>query len=111
MKMGCVTLFIGVFYAVGLGLLGFGLWSARRSTQAAAWPTAPAKITSLEVHEKSDSDGSTYEVKVQYSDTVDGVAYQGSRLAFGYTGSSGRGLHDEIYQRLKDAKTRIHASL
>ena len=79
MKMGCFTPFIGVFYAVGFGMLGFGLWSARRSTLAATWPTTPAKITSLEVHEKSDSDGSTYEVKVRYSYTVDGVAYQGAR--------------------------------
>lgn len=40
MKMGWFAVFIGVFYAVGFGLLAFGLWSARRSTLAAAWPRA-----------------------------------------------------------------------
>lgn len=101
---GCFAIFISVFYAIGFGLLGYGLWSARRSTQAAAWPTVPAKITSLELHENSDSEGSTYEVRVQYSYAVDGVNYEGSRLAFGYAGSSGREAHEEIHRRLKEAK-------
>jgi hypothetical protein len=103
--MGCFTAFISIFYLVGFGLLGFGMWSARRSTQAATWPTAPGTITRLEVHENSDSDGSTYEVKVQYTYTVDGVAYEGSRLAFGYAASSGKDAHDEIHRKLKEAKT------
>lgn len=106
MKVGTVgfALFISVFYLTGFGLLGFGLWSARRSTQAASWPTAPATITSLEVRAGSVRDGSTYEVKVQYTYTVDGVVHVGSRLAFGYTSSSGRETHDEIFRRLKEAR-------
>jgi hypothetical protein len=104
-EIGCFSLFIGVFFAVGFGLLGYGLWSARRSTQAGTWPTAPATITSLEIRENSDSDGTTYEVKVVYAYTVDGVSYEGSRLAFGYGGSSGREAHEEIHRKLKEAKT------
>jgi hypothetical protein len=104
-KMSCLTIFLGVFYLIGLGLLGWSLWSAWRSTQAANWPTTPGTITQLSVHESSDSDGgNTYEVKVQYAYSVDGAAYQGSRLAFGYTGSSGRQAHDEIHEKLKNAK-------
>jgi hypothetical protein len=103
--VGCFAVFIGLFYVVGFGLLGFGVWSARRSTQAAGWPTTPATITNLEISESSDGDGTSYEVKVQYSYTVDGVGYAGSRLAFGYSGSSGRDAHDEIYRKLKEAKT------
>jgi hypothetical protein len=103
--IGCFAVFISVFYVVGFGLLGYSLWSALRSTQAGAWPTTPATIKSLEVRENSDSDGSTYEVKVQYTYTVDGVAHEGTRLAFGYGGSSGREAHDEIHRRLKDAKS------
>lgn len=98
------AIFIGVFYAIGFGMLGFGLWGAWRSTQAGMWPTAPATITRLEVREDRDSDGSTYEVKVAYTYKVDGLDYEGSRVAFGYGASSGRRAHHEIYQRLKDAK-------
>lgn len=104
MEISYFALFISVFYAIGFGLLGYGLWSARRSTQAAAWPTAQATITTLEVCENSDSEGTTYKVEVQYSYTVDGVAYSGSRLAFGYGGGSEREAH-EIYRMLKKDKT------
>ncbi len=103
-QVGGFVLFISLFYLIGFGLLGYGLWSARRSTQAAAWPTTPATITSLEVRENSHSDDTTYEVKVRYTYTVEGVAFEGSRLAFGYGGSSDREAHDEIRRRLKEAK-------
>ncbi len=105
MQIGCFTVFLSVFVPIGLGLLGFGIWSARLSTQAAAWPTTPGTITQLSVQENSDCDGNTYEVRVQYKYTVDGAAYQGSRLAFGYAASSGREAHDEIHRKLRGAKT------
>lgn len=101
---GLFAVFISLFYAVGFGLLGYGLWSAWRSNQAAAWPTTPATITSLELHENPDSDGTTYEVKVQYTYTINGMAYHGSRLAFGYDASSGRESHEEIRRKLQEAK-------
>src|SRR4051794_25671266 len=102
--MGCVAIFVGVFYLFGFGLLGAGLWSAWRSTQAAAWPTVPGALPRLSVNETSGGDAAPYEVKVQYPYTVDGVAYEGSRLAFGYASSSGREAPDEIYRKLKEAK-------
>src|SRR5437879_77834 len=102
--MGCFAVFISVFYLIGLGLLGYGVWNARRSTQAAHWPTTSGTLTQLEVQGKSDSEGSTYEVKVSYTYAVEGVAYDGSRLAFGYSGSGNREAHDEVYRKLKDAK-------
>ena len=80
------------------------MWSARRSTQAAHWPTTPGTIIEISVQENSNSDESTYEVKVRYTYAVGGIAYEGSRLAFGYGGSGGRATHDEIHRRLKDAK-------
>src|SRR5579875_1302996 len=102
--MGYFTIFISVFYLVGVGILGFGLWSAWRSTQAATWPTTPGTITLLSVRANSDGDGTTYEVKVRYTYTVDGVASEGSRLAIDYSGSSGKEAHDEIHKKLKEAK-------
>jgi hypothetical protein len=102
--MSFFIVFISVFYLVGFGILGYGVWSARRSTQAANWPTTPGTITQLSIQENSNADGSTCEVKVQYTYTVDGIAYEGSRLAFGYSGSSGKEAHDEIHRKLKEAK-------
>lgn len=106
MQNGCFVLFISVFYAVGFGLLGCGLWNVMRSSQAGAWPTVPGKTTHLAIDEHPGSEGGTsYEVKVKYTYTVGGVAYEGSRLAFGYGGSSGRDAHERIYQKLQAAKT------
>src|SRR5262245_15776010 len=101
--MGCFAAFIGLFYLVGFGLLGYGVWSALRSTQVARWPTTPGTLTKVKLKENSDSDGSTYEVQVEYAYTVAGDAYNGSRLAFGYTASGGRQAHEEIYAALKAA--------
>lgn len=103
-SMGFFTVFISLFYVVGFGMLGYGLWSAVRSTHAADWPQTPGTVTSLVIKENHDSDGTTYEVQVEYTYTVAGQAHTGSRLAFGYGASSGHDAHDEIYRKLKDAK-------
>jgi Protein of unknown function (DUF3592) len=99
------AIIIGVFFLVGLGLLGYGIWSARRSTQAANWPTARGVLTNAVLKEESDSDGSTYEVKVEYTYKVTDNEYHGSRLAFGYQASDGREAHAEILEKLKAAKS------
>jgi Protein of unknown function (DUF3592) len=98
------AIFISLFYLAGFTMLGYGLWGALRSTQAAAWPLAEAAITNLDIHEGSNDGSSAFEAKVLYTFRVNGVLHQGSRLAFGYGASSGREAHDEIYQRLKNAK-------
>jgi hypothetical protein len=106
MKSMFFTIFISIFYAIGLGLLLYALWSAKRSNAAANWPTANGKITSCALSEKNDGDGgTTYEVKVQYDYSVDGRNFSGSRLAFGYAGTSGKNAHQQIYKALRSART------
>lgn len=106
MGMGCFFLFMSFFYLVGLGVLGYGVWAARRSTQVANWPITQGNLTNVALKEDSDSDGGTnYEVKVEYTYTVDGQAYHSSRLAFGYGLSSNHQAQTEIYEKLKAAKS------
>lgn len=97
--------FIGIFYAVGLGMLGYGLWSIKRSTEAGSWPTVPGRIVACSMKESSDSDGSTYQVQVEYAYKVAGVDYTNDRLAFGYSLSSGYEVHREILEKLQKAQT------
>ena len=104
-SLGCFAAFISIFYAVGFGLLGYGLWSAWRSTEAASWPTTDGTVTKTELKENSDGEGTSYQVQVEYSYAVAGNNYHGSRLAFGYAGSSGREAHAEIHEKLKAAKS------
>jgi len=103
--IGCFVAFISVFYIIGFAILGSAIRSTWRSTVAAHWPTTQGSVTDLDLKEHPDSDATTYGVHVRYAYTVDGVAHEGSRLAFGYGASSGRRQHDEIYQKLKRAKT------
>ena len=63
-------------------------------------------MTQCSIRVGSDSDsGTTYEVKVEYTYTVLGKTFTGSRLAFGYSASGGREAHQEIYRALTAAKT------
>jgi hypothetical protein len=101
--MGCFVAFISLFYLAGFYMLGYSLWYAWCSTRAANWPTTPGTITHLAVEETSD-EGTSYEVKVRYAYAVDGVCYEGDRLAFGYGSSSGRRAHEEIHRKLQQAQ-------
>jgi hypothetical protein len=103
LHMNGIVALLSVFYLVGFGLLGYGLWNARRSTKAAAWPSAPATITHLAIETRTNR-GMSYELKVRYTYTVDGRVYEGDRLALGYAGSGGRAAHAEIQRTLSRAK-------
>lgn len=86
-----LALFFGVFLAVGGGLLY--VLVARPVTQyvqARSWDAVPCRIISSEVHENSDSDGSTYRVDVRYSYSVGGQDFVGDRYRFLRFSSSGR---------------------
>ncbi len=99
------TLFIALFFAVGFAILGYGIRSLILSNTAKTWPTAEGHVETCKVTESSDSDGTTYQVEVQYNYEVAGIRYTGNRIAFGYVGSSGRAAHQEIADRLSAAKT------
>jgi len=105
MGIGCFAIFSIPFYLIGIGLLGQGLWDARRSARAASWPTASGTIQSIEVREDRNNEGATYSVHVQYAYLVDGVSYEGARLAFGYAGSNNRRVHEEIRDKLQNARS------
>ena len=92
--------FFSIFFAVGLGMLGYSLHAIKKSSEVATWPVAPGRILSSEMTSSSSSDGTTYRIKVAYDYSVLGQVYQGDRIAFGYSGSSGREAHQEILERL-----------
>jgi Protein of unknown function (DUF3592) len=98
-------LFISIFYAVGFGMLWFGINSAKQSVEASNWPSVTGTITNLSLRENSDSDGTTYGVEVEYRYSVMGRTYTSSRLAFGYASSSGRQAHQDILNKLDHASS------
>jgi hypothetical protein len=101
------TAFMSVFYLVGFGLLGYGLWSMRRSTESGTWPMVTGTIDACELttHPGGADSDPTHKVEVKYTYSVNGRQYTGDTLAFGYTSSSGREVHKEILARLQAAQT------
>jgi hypothetical protein len=93
-------LFFGLFLAIGLGILGFGVRSAIKSNQVGNWPTTWGSLLERNLVESSDSDGTTYRVQVRYHYRVAGAEYESDRIAFGYGGSSGYESHRAIHDRL-----------
>lgn len=91
---------ISIFFAVGFGLLGYGLWSMKRSTEAGSWPMTGGTVESCSIETNYGGDGNTYQVKVKYSYTVGGVDYTNDKLAFGYSASGGPEAHNEILSKL-----------
>jgi hypothetical protein len=97
--------FFALFLGVGLTMLGIGGRAWWKSSQVEAWPTAQGEFLERELAEDSDSDSTTYRVSVRYAYRVAGRRYESERLAFGYTGSSGRGSHQAIHDKLMRGET------
>lgn len=104
------AIILAILWLIGFGLLGFGLWSTVRSNRAASWPLAEGKLDKLSLEEKvkppdrrSNQETIIYRVKVEYTYTVAGRVYHGSRLAFGYGGSNIKQPHEAIITKLKNA--------
>ena len=96
-----LTLFFGLFLAIGVAILGYGVRSYYFGTQAAHWPTTPGTITASDFVVSSDDDGTTYQAKVEYRYTPDHIERTGKTIAFGYSGRSGRTYHHDIHEALQ----------
>jgi hypothetical protein len=103
--MGCFAIFMSVLNLAGICLLGGALWTVWHAARSANWPTTPGLVTDLTLKENADASGTTYEVHVEYSYTVEGTDYRASRLGFGYWASNDQEVHSKIYEKLKAART------
>ena len=95
------TLFISIFFLVGLGMLGYGVHSFYRGRQALSWPGVEGRLLECSLEEHADSESTTWEVKVRYTYSVAGQEFEGKRVAFGYSGSSTHDEHRGIYDKLQ----------
>jgi len=100
-----IVLILSVFFGVGFFILGAGIRSYVKAQNARGWLSAQGTLQSNELIKSSGEDGSTFRVSVKYSYTVNGRAYEGDRIAFGYTGSSAYAGHAAIHQKLRGALT------
>lgn len=95
-----LTLFFGLFLAVGVSILGFGLHSLNMSNKAQGWPTTPGTILSSDFKVSHDDDSTTYRTEVRYAYNANGREIEGKKIAFGYAGSSSQSFHRDIHNAL-----------
>ena len=95
-----LTLFFGLFLAIGVGILGYGFHSMNMAQAAASWPTVQGTITASRFEAEYDSEGDTFQTKVSYTYNVLGRELTGKRIAFGYGGSSSEKFHRDIHSAL-----------
>lgn len=95
-----LTLFFGLFVAIGIGILGYGFHALNQAQQAAHWPTVEGRITASDFEIDSDSDGTTYRTRVAYDYNAMGRVMTGKTIAFGYAGSSSEKFHRDVYNAL-----------
>ena len=97
-----------ILFCVGLStlLIGYPLLSLRRARRAAAWPTAPATLEAAEVCLAPGSQSSPrgWGVEVRYAYEVNGAAYEGRRLAFGYVPGGDKSAAEAIVEQLRGAR-------
>jgi hypothetical protein len=71
----------GVFALCGAALAAVTIYRIREGVAAARWPTATAVVNSLVVKDEIEQDGGiSRHVKVAYTFTLNGVAYDGTRI-------------------------------
>lgn len=100
-----VVLAAVVFASIGVILLKSTIDGMATASRASSWPTVHATLKSVKLEKDTDSDGSTFEVVVDYGYTVGNRTYSGNTLSFGYAGSSGQEAHARIYRKLQNART------
>ena len=86
-NQGCqrifLTLFFGIFFAVGSGMLYFfavkPIWGVY---SASNWQAAPCEIVSSRLEERPGDDGSTYRIEIKYKNVYDDKPYESDQYKF-----------------------------
>jgi hypothetical protein len=100
-----ILLLASIFCVAGFAMIWCTIDSAKQSVEASNWPSVTGTITNLSLREKSDSDGKTYGVEVDYRYSVMDRTYTSSRLAFGYASTTSRQPHQDIFNKLEPASS------
>ena len=80
----CGGLIVLVFGGLGLYLIIHAQRSKRKAMQSHSWPVTKGIITEANIKTKEDEEyGTTYIPIVRYTYDVDGMGYEGKRIAFG----------------------------
>lgn len=105
--------FIGIFFLVGVMILGLGIHSAYFGQQSLAWPTTDGHLwqCSLEEehHKFKGGEYTSWRAAVEYSYTVEGKSFTSRQLSFGSNNSTLREKQKQICDILKkSSRVKVH---
>ncbi len=99
---GCLILFGGVFFAVGVFMSTLLFNYVSGTYQARSWKAVPVSIISADLESHSDSDGgTTYEAVAHYQYDYDGQQYESERVSFNSGADNIGSFQNNAYRELK----------
>jgi hypothetical protein len=101
-----LMLFALPFAAVGVGALGWGVWSLAEWQKTRNWIAVPAQLLTVDLEEHRGDDSTTYEATATYRYEYGGREYQGSRVAIDSGADNIGEFHRSLYNRLRYAHER-----
>jgi hypothetical protein len=101
--IGCVILFLTPFVLVGLGTLGFATYQFGKVLQARDWKPVSATVRSLEWISNSDSESTTYTIKIEYDYSFETKSFTGNTVSFN-SGMNNIEHYRPLYDKLDRSK-------
>ncbi|PQO36599.1 DUF3592 domain-containing protein [Blastopirellula marina] len=103
------TLFVFVFVGFGVCFLGYGIYQVTLAQGTSQWPVVLGKIQKCKLRSHRNEDSTTYACDVAYTYEVNGTAYHGDRIAYGYNGTNNESFHKRVENRLKKSRyVQVH---
>jgi hypothetical protein len=93
------------FSGVGFLLLNRSLRDYSNDKRSQSWPKVKGYVEHCELVDISDVDSYCWKVELQYSYIIDGNAYTGNRIGFGYAGSGFHKYHKAIYDKYVNSES------
>lgn len=81
--MNLAKLVCGLFIVIGLWMSWRGIGNIRVASETNHWQQTVGIITRSEISNDSNHDGTTYEPRIDYTYTVNGIQYQGGTIYIG----------------------------
>jgi hypothetical protein len=102
-EIGCLILFFLPFLVVGLGTLSLAVYQFGKVYQARSWTPVNAIVRPAEFVSSSDSEGTSYTVKMQYEYVWESKAMTGNSVSFN-VGMTNVEDYSTLYQKLNSAR-------
>lgn len=104
--VGCLMLFALPFSAIGVGALGWTVWTLATWASMQSWREVPARIEQVQLVSSHSDKSTTYHVEAAYYYRWDGCEYRGDRVSM-YSANDNLGsFHQRVAAELEGCRDR-----